>query len=79
MVGTADLTRKKNPTRSCGCAHLRPLVPPPATTAAAPLVPATPERTTTAQQALNRFHDEHSPPGRVRRAGPLTKMTRPGA
>lgn len=26
MVGTADLTRKRNPTRSCGCAHLRPLV-----------------------------------------------------
>jgi hypothetical protein len=26
-----------------------------------------PERITTAQQALDRFHDEHSPLGRVRR------------
>jgi hypothetical protein len=74
---------------------LRPLVPAPATTAAAsrvlalaipeaapgsgnghgtgngynapPLAADVPERITTAQQALDRFHDEASPLGQVRR------------
>lgn len=71
VVATADLTRRRNPTGSCGCAKLRPLAPAAATSpahqAGALEAVDVPERVTTAQQALDRFHDETSPLGRVRR------------
>ena len=67
VVGTVNLARKKNPTRSCGCRHLRPLAPPPIEVRVEPLVPDTPERTTTPQQALDRFHSDFSAIGPVRR------------
>lgn len=96
IVKTADLTRRKNPTRHCGCRWLKPAVtlvsPPPTISApvrpvAAPTRPLSPgngngqaaeqlevvwngQRASTpgaAQRALDRFHDEHSPLGKVRR------------
>jgi hypothetical protein len=66
LVTTDMLTRARGRrTTHCGCRHLKPAPEPPPVATAAP-APVVAERTTTAQQALNRLHDEHSPLGRVR-------------
>ena len=67
VVTTANLTRTAAPpTTHCGCLRLKPAVALPSPDRTAPPVEV-PLRMTTAQQALDRFHDEHSPIGRVRR------------
>lgn len=69
VVTTNNLIRKTNPTHHCGCEHLRPVVEPRPAIASAPPASTLPvaEHTTSAQEALRRFHDEHSPLGPVRR------------
>jgi hypothetical protein len=64
LLRTDDLTRRHKTTH-CGCRHLRPAEEPESVTEA-PATIAT-DRTTSAQRALNRFHDEHAPLGAVRR------------
>ena len=66
VVTTASLTNVGHPTTHCGCEHLKPsMAQPPTDSTLTPV--EVPECITTAQQALNRFHDEQSPLGRVRR------------
>ena len=74
QVKTSDLTRRSRPLTDCGCRHLKPAAPATNGTATAAPLPApapepivVPERTTTSQQALDRFHDAQSPLGRTRR------------
>ena len=66
LVTRDSLTQQQPPTSHCGCRYLKPAVelPPVAADAPPPLVA---ERVMTAQQALDRFHDAHSPLGSVRR------------
>jgi hypothetical protein len=70
LIPTRDLTRKRGPVTSCGCEHLKPAAPSNGASAEAPSSrpdAGTTERRTTAREALERFHDEHSPLGKVRR------------
>ena len=78
LITTDMLTRAPGKrTTHCGCRHQKPaLEPSVAATAPAPTVA---ENITTAQQALTRFHDEHSSLGRVRRiCRPVDEDDQPG-
>lgn len=85
-MATRDLLRRKRPKTHCGCARLQPdaavYVQAPGARVATPQPPSppvSPQRPTTPtplspitspQEVLNRFHDQHSPIGRVRRMEP---------
>jgi hypothetical protein len=79
LIPTGLLTHRR-PTTHCGCRHLKPALEPaqPATAPAPAPAPTPapaaaldpPERITTGQQWLDRFHDENSPLGRVSRPEP---------
>jgi hypothetical protein len=70
-VSTHNLTDRDRPTTHCGCRRLLPEAPPASTErpVASPPVTLADDmalKRTTSAEALRRFHDEHSPLGRVR-------------
>jgi hypothetical protein len=68
IVVTTAALQSHHPTKHCGCLALKPTAP------AAAVVP---DRATSAQQALDRVHDEQAPLGRVRRVAWPVEDDRP--